>query len=188
MRQKGGYTCPIEILLDTSPAPRSTLINHTKSSSLKPLPSPAKLWHTPGRRQDDPFIQSRHRNSGVRDSEGQPAIRTPSLTHLLESPRTNSLHYFSTSITTASEKLRLFGKYLPILLQLLYQRLQASIRRLTYRPPPTSQNALVLGGSFTGAYLALQLTKSLLSGYKVILIKKNTHFNYTFNFLWYSVL
>jgi hypothetical protein len=58
----------------------------------------------------------------------------------------------------ASEKLRLFGKYLPILLQyplqLLYQHLQASIRRLTYRPPPTSQNALVLGGLLTGTYLA----------------------------------
>lgn len=92
----------------------------------------------------------------------------------------------------ASEKLRLFSRYLPILLKfaldLLYQRIQASIHRLTYRSLPSPQNVVILGGLFTGTYLARRLTESLPSGYKVILIEKNSHFYYTFNFPRYSVL
>jgi NADH dehydrogenase FAD-containing subunit len=97
-----------------------------------------------------------------------------------------------TRIIMASEKLRLFSRYLPILLKfalnLLYQRIQASVHRLTYRSLPSPQNVVILGGSFTGTHLARRLTESLPSGYRVILIEKNSHFNYTFNFPRYSVL
>lgn len=92
----------------------------------------------------------------------------------------------------SSEKLRLFSKYLPIFLkyalEFLYQRLQASIHRLTYRSLPFPQNVVIVGGSFTGTHLARRLTESLPSGYRVVLIEKNSHFNYTFNFPRYSVL
>lgn len=92
----------------------------------------------------------------------------------------------------SSEKLQLLVKYLPLLaqyaLKLLYQRLQSTIHRHTYRPLPSAQNVLIIGGSFTGMWLARRLTESLPSGYKVILIEKNSHFNYTFNFPRYSVL
>lgn len=92
----------------------------------------------------------------------------------------------------ASEKLRLFNRYFPFFLKfslaLLYQRIQAAIHRLTYSSLPSPQNVVILGSSFAGTYLARRLTESLPSGYKVILIEKNSHFNYTFNFPRYSVL
>jgi NADH dehydrogenase FAD-containing subunit len=91
-----------------------------------------------------------------------------------------------------SDKIRLFSRYLPIFLKFalkfLYQRLQSTIHRRTYRSLSSAQNVLVIGGSFTGLWLARRLTESLPSGYKVILIEKNSHFNYTFNFPRYSVL
>lgn len=91
-----------------------------------------------------------------------------------------------------SDKIRLFAKYLPLLLtfalKFLSQRVQATLHRLTYRSLPSSQNVIVIGGSFTGVWLARRLAESLPSGYKVILIEKNSHFNYTFNFPRYSVL
>jgi len=92
----------------------------------------------------------------------------------------------------SSNKLRLFTRYLPVILKyalkFLYQRLEATLHRRTYRLLPSSQNVLVIGGSFTGVWLARRLTESLPSGYKVILIEKNSHFNYLFNFPRYSVL
>jgi apoptosis-inducing factor 2 len=92
----------------------------------------------------------------------------------------------------SSEKFLLLAKYLPLLLQyalkFLYQRLQSTIHRRTYRSLHSPQNVLVIGGSFTGTWLARRLTESLPSGYKVILIERNSHFNYTFNFPRYSVL
>ncbi|PMD35352.1 FAD/NAD(P)-binding domain-containing protein [Hyaloscypha variabilis F] len=91
-----------------------------------------------------------------------------------------------------SDKLRVFTRYLPFLLKyglkFLYQRLQATVHRRTYCSLPSPQTVLVIGGSFTGVWLARRLTESLPSGYKVILIEKNSHFNYLFNFPRYSVL
>jgi len=46
----------------------------------------------------------------------------------------------------------------------------------------------VIGGSFSGLYLAFRLSESVPSGYRVILIEQNSHFNYTFNFPRYSVV
>ncbi|KAE9380356.1 putative amid-like NADH oxidoreductase [Stipitochalara longipes BDJ] len=91
-----------------------------------------------------------------------------------------------------SDKFRLFARYLPVLLKyalkFFYQRLHSVLHRQTYRSLPSPQNVLVIGGSFTGVWLARRLTESLPSGYKVILIEKNSHFNYLFNFPRYSVL
>lgn len=92
----------------------------------------------------------------------------------------------------ASGKLRLFIRYFPFFLKfslaLLYQHIQASIHRLTYSSLPSPQNVIIIGGSFAKTYLARRLIESLPSGYKVILIEKNSHFNYTFNLPRYSVL
>jgi len=46
----------------------------------------------------------------------------------------------------------------------------------------------VIGGSFTGFHLVHLLANSLPTGYRVVLIEKNSHFNYTFNFPRFSVL
>jgi thioredoxin reductase len=92
----------------------------------------------------------------------------------------------------ASDKLRLFGKFFPVILKfalsLLVERIQAFAHRFTYKNIPSSQNVVVVGGSFAGAFLAKRLAESLPTGYKVILIEKNSHFNYTFNFPRYSVV
>ena len=91
-----------------------------------------------------------------------------------------------------SDKLRLFTRYLPLFLtcalKFLSQRLQSTLHQLTYRPLHSSQNVLVIGGSFTGVWTARRLTESLPSSYKVVLVEKNSHFNYTFTFPMYSVL
>ncbi|TVY41477.1 Fe-regulated protein [Lachnellula subtilissima] len=92
----------------------------------------------------------------------------------------------------ANDKLRVFGKYFPVFLNygfsLLVQRIQALIHRYTWKNLPSSQNVVVIGGSFAGITLIRRLAESLPSGYKVVLIEKNSHFNYTFNFLRYSVV
>jgi len=91
-----------------------------------------------------------------------------------------------------SDKLRFFAKFLPGVLKfastLLLERIQAFAHRFTYKSLPSSQNVVVIGGSFAGACLAKRFAESLPTGYKVILIEKNSHFNYTFNFPRYSVV
>lgn len=92
----------------------------------------------------------------------------------------------------APEQLRFFCKYITVVLKfgtsILFERIEAFIHRFTYKNLPSSQNVVVIGGSFAGAMLARRLAESLPSGYRVILIEKNSHFNYVFNFPRYSVV
>ncbi|RDL38720.1 FAD protein [Venustampulla echinocandica] len=92
----------------------------------------------------------------------------------------------------ASDTLRFVRKYWPLFLEftitLVAQRIKAFTHRFTYHLLPTCKNVVVLGGSFSGAFLARRLGESLPSGYKVILIEKNSHFNFCFNFPRYSVV
>lgn len=92
----------------------------------------------------------------------------------------------------ANDKFRLYRKFIVVLIKYgltsLFQRVEASIHRWTYRAVPTPKNVVILGGSFAGVSLAKRLTETLPTGYRVILIEKNSHFNYLFNFPRYSVL
>lgn len=47
---------------------------------------------------------------------------------------------------------------------------------------------MIIGGSFAGVQVSKTLADSVPTGYKVVLIEKNSHFNYSFNFPRYSVL
>jgi NADPH-dependent 2,4-dienoyl-CoA reductase/sulfur reductase-like enzyme len=91
-----------------------------------------------------------------------------------------------------SDLLRVFGKalkyFLPFSIQLLRQKLEAIIHRWTYKQVKSPKNVLVIGGSFAGLQLATRLGHTLPTGYRVILIEKNSHFNFSFNFPRYSVL
>jgi NADH dehydrogenase FAD-containing subunit len=91
-----------------------------------------------------------------------------------------------------NDKLRFARKYtLSILchiLSLLRAPFQSTIHRLSYRPTTDPLNIVIVGASFTGLHLAKRLTESLNSGYRVVLVEKNSHFNWTFNFPRYSVL
>lgn len=83
---------------------------------------------------------------------------------------------------------RYVGEILTYVLKLLNQRIHALIHRHTYRSLPNPKHIVVIGGSFSGLYLAFRLSESVPSGYRVILIEQNSHFNYTFNFPRYSVM
>ena len=92
----------------------------------------------------------------------------------------------------ANDTLRLYRKYIFVLVRygitLLYQRVQAAAHSWTYREVSSPKNVVILGGSFAGIQLAKRLTETLPTGYRIVLIEKNSHFNYVFNFPRYSVL
>ncbi|CAG8960263.1 hypothetical protein HYFRA_00012783, partial [Hymenoscyphus fraxineus] len=92
----------------------------------------------------------------------------------------------------AYEKFRAVRKYFPVLLGTLfhgfYRRTQAFVHRFTYKLLPETQNVVVIGGSFAGGVLSRSLAESLPSGFRVILVERNSHFNFTFNFPRYSVV
>ncbi|KAM0426411.1 hypothetical protein ACHAPT_008458 [Fusarium lateritium] len=62
------------------------------------------------------------------------------------------------------------------------QRVQTVIHRHTYRASPNPRNVVVVGGSFAGSYLVQRLANTLPSGYRVVLLEKQSHFNYAFGF------
>lgn len=83
----------------------------------------------------------------------------------------------------------LFIKFLgPYFFRSLVQRASASIHKWRYKPLESAQNVVIIGGSFTGVQLSRILADSAPTGYKVALIERNSHFNYSFNFPRNSVL
>lgn len=73
-------------------------------------------------------------------------------------------------------------------LKRLAQRIGALLHSIQYKPGPSPKNVVITGGSFAGIALARRLCGSLPSGYKVVLVEKNTHFHYPFVFPRYSVV
>ncbi|RMZ85689.1 hypothetical protein DV736_g6561, partial [Chaetothyriales sp. CBS 134916] len=61
-------------------------------------------------------------------------------------------------------------------------QLRGRLHRLTYKTVEHPKNVVVIGGSFAGWFLVDTLSKSLPTGWRVILIEKNSHFHYTW--LW----
>ncbi|GKU12678.1 unnamed protein product, partial [Fusarium langsethiae] len=66
--------------------------------------------------------------------------------------------------------------------KLTVQKGQAIVHRYSYRSTSNPRNVIVVGGSFAGAILAQRLSHTVPSGYRVILIEMNSHFNYAFAF------
>lgn len=91
-----------------------------------------------------------------------------------------------------SDTLRFYSKYLVVFVKLtivdMCQQVESFGHGLSYRRTSSMKKVVVIGGSFSGFYLARRLAHSLPTGYKVVLIEKNSHFNYIFNFPRYSVL
>jgi apoptosis-inducing factor 2 len=73
-------------------------------------------------------------------------------------------------------------------LKRLAQSIGALLHAFSYKPGPSPKNVVIIGGSFAGISLARKLCGSLPSGYRVILVEKNTHFHYPFVFPRYSVV
>lgn len=91
-----------------------------------------------------------------------------------------------------SDQIQFYGKLIrfivPYAITRLYQRFQALNHRWTYKEVSSPKNVVVLGASFTGVHLAKRLSETLPTGYRVVMIEKNSHFNYSFNFPRYSVV
>lgn len=92
----------------------------------------------------------------------------------------------------SAEAWRFYRKYFTVFLRFIFthltQRVQAVAHRWTYRAVAKPRNVVVLGASFAGVQLARRLADSLPTGYRVVLVEKNSHFNFSFNFPRYSVV
>lgn len=60
--------------------------------------------------------------------------------------------------------------------------LSAFRHRLTYRAVSNPQNIVIIGASFGGYQAARDLANSLPTGYRVVVIEKNSHFQFTWVF------
>lgn len=93
---------------------------------------------------------------------------------------------------TMGDQLRLirmaFSLLGPYLRRLIYLRFSALRQRWTYKVVPDAKNVVVLGGSFAGFELVNDLATTLPTGFKIVLIEKNSHFNYSFTFPRFSVV
>ncbi|KAJ9192664.1 hypothetical protein DTO164E3_8247 [Paecilomyces variotii] len=60
--------------------------------------------------------------------------------------------------------------------------LSALRHRLTYRADPDAQNIVIIGASFAGYQAARDLANAVPTGYRVVIIEKNSHFQFTWVF------
>lgn len=91
-----------------------------------------------------------------------------------------------------SDSIKLIFKILSFLIphlgRVTVRRMAAYAHSWTWRDTPDAKNIVVLGGSFAGIELARRLADTLPTGYKLVLVEKNSHFNYSFNFPRFCVL
>ncbi|CAI6334448.1 unnamed protein product [Periconia digitata] len=92
----------------------------------------------------------------------------------------------------AANGVRLFtmvtGFFVSQSIRLLRLRIASIYHRSTYKPVDTPKNIVVIGASFAGVHVAKWLADAVPTGYRVILVEKNSHFNFLFAFPRYSVL
>ncbi|KAM0724018.1 hypothetical protein Q7P37_001009 [Cladosporium fusiforme] len=67
------------------------------------------------------------------------------------------------------------------------EKVSAVLHSWTYTAGKDPKNIVIVGGSFAGLCLAQKLIRSVPSGYRVVLVERNSHFNYAFNFPRYAV-
>lgn len=86
----------------------------------------------------------------------------------------------------------LFTKFFIAAIPLISGRITSAIRarlhHYTFRAVSSPLNIVVIGGSFGGLFLATELANSIPTGYRVVLIEKNSHFNFTWLFPRVSVV
>ncbi|KAH8822094.1 amid-like NADH oxidoreductase [Xylogone sp. PMI_703] len=83
---------------------------------------------------------------------------------------------------------RIVGIVVHMIVERLGLIIEARIHRHTYKAVESPRNVVVIGGSFAGHFLATKLANSLPTGYRVVLIEKKSHFNFTWLFPRISVI
>lgn len=78
--------------------------------------------------------------------------------------------------------------FVPYLIHFPTRKVKAILHDRSYHAVPDPKNVVILGGSYAGVELAQQLCHRLPTGYRIILVEKNSHFNHVFNFPRYSVM
>ncbi|KAF1847080.1 FAD/NAD(P)-binding domain-containing protein [Cucurbitaria berberidis CBS 394.84] len=95
-------------------------------------------------------------------------------------------------LTTAANSIHLFssvlGLVLPYGIRLLRLRITTIYHTFTYKAIDSPKNIVVVGGSFAGIHVANWLANAVPTGYRVVLVEKNSHFNYLFAFPRYAVV
>jgi NADH dehydrogenase FAD-containing subunit len=91
-----------------------------------------------------------------------------------------------------TDLLQLIWASLPMASKLLTdraaQKLHAIRHSYTYSAVPDPKNVVIIGGSFAGIQLARRLAETLPTGYRVVLIEKNSHMHFVFAFPRFSVI
>lgn len=70
----------------------------------------------------------------------------------------------------------------------LHFLISSLIHRYTYKPGPHPKNIVVVGASFAGYKAARDLVNSIPSGYRVVIVEKNSHFQFTWVLPRFSVV
>ncbi|KAJ4362446.1 hypothetical protein N0V83_010539 [Neocucurbitaria cava] len=92
------------------------------------------------------------------------------------------------TVNSARVFLKLLGVFLPYSIRLLRIRIGTIYHNLTYKPVDSPKNVIVVGGSFAGVQVANWLANAVPLGHRVVLVEKNSHFNYLFAFPRYAVV
>ncbi|CAO2655304.1 Nn.00g103680.m01.CDS01 [Neocucurbitaria sp. VM-36] len=94
--------------------------------------------------------------------------------------------------TKAANSMRLVFKmlslFVPYSMRLLRMRIGTMYHNFTYKSVASPKNVIVVGGSFAGIQVANWLANAVPTGYRVVLVEKNSHFNYLFAFPRYAVV
>lgn len=61
-------------------------------------------------------------------------------------------------------------------------------QRYSYRPVESPKNIVIIGASFAGYYAAKLLVNSVPTGYRVVIVEKSSHFQFTWVFPRFSVV
>ncbi|KAL2008372.1 hypothetical protein VTN00DRAFT_8354 [Thermoascus crustaceus] len=93
--------------------------------------------------------------------------------------------------------LLLIGKVISVIFSVSYTRLRLALRslthRLTYHPSSPSSsseplNIVIIGASFAGYHAARCLANSVPSGHRVVVVERNSHFQFTWVFPRFCVI
>jgi NADH dehydrogenase FAD-containing subunit len=68
------------------------------------------------------------------------------------------------------------------------QQIQAVGHRWTWHDTENAKNVVIIGGSYAGIHLARRLSETLPTGYKAVLIERNSHFNHLYVFPRFGVV